>query len=125
MASKLSGKNACRGDKGEILLITGNRLSMRKWQELPSSHQQEQTAHSNDYETLGYVIRGRAVLRYDADWPDRDRATEEKSVPISALKSRLELTEGDSWIVPAGVVHAYEVMEHFEAIEATSPPTHA
>ncbi|MDP9461049.1 MAG: cupin domain-containing protein, partial [Actinomycetota bacterium] len=50
----------------------------------------------------GYVISGRARLR--------------------AGEQTLELGPGDSWVVPAGLTHTYEIVEAFTAVEATSPP---
>jgi mannose-6-phosphate isomerase-like protein (cupin superfamily) len=54
-----------------------------------------------EYETVGYVISGRARL-------DLERQT-------------LDLKSGDSWLVPAGAMH-YTIIEPFTAIEATAPP---
>jgi quercetin dioxygenase-like cupin family protein len=34
----------------------------------------------------------------------------------------LPLTPGDSWVIPAGAEHRYRIVEHFKAVEATSPP---
>ena len=35
------------------------------------------------------------------------------------------LEPGDSWLVPAGAEHSYQITDAFTAIEATSPPAHA
>ena len=52
-----------------------------------------------EYETVGYVISGRARL-------DLERQT-------------LDLKFGDAWLVPAG---HYTIIEPFTAIEATAQP---
>ena len=54
-----------------------------------------------DYETVGYVISGRASLELEGQ--------------------TLELKAGDSWLVPAGASH-HKVIESFTAVEATAPP---
>ena len=55
-----------------------------------------------DYETVGYVIRGKAELH---------------------LEGQMVLLEaGDSWVVPKGAEHSYKVLEPFTAVEATCPP---
>ena len=54
------------------------------------------------YETVGYVIAGRAEL---------------------TLEGRtLRLEPADVWPVPAGAEHAYRIPEPFTAVEATAPP---
>ena len=57
---------------------------------------------ARDYETVGYVIRGRAELHLEGQM--------------------LKLEPGDSWLVPKGAAHTYKILEPFTAIEATSPP---
>jgi quercetin dioxygenase-like cupin family protein len=55
-----------------------------------------------DYETVGYVVKGRAELQ---------------------LEGQVVLLQpGDSWVVPKGSSHAYRILEPFTAVEATSPP---
>ena len=55
-----------------------------------------------DYETVGYVISGRAELH---------------------LEGQMILLEpGDSWVVPKGSSHTYKILEPFTAVEATHPP---
>jgi quercetin dioxygenase-like cupin family protein len=34
------------------------------------------------------------------------------------------LEAGDSWLVPKDAIHRYRIVEHFVAVEATSPPAH-
>jgi hypothetical protein len=50
---------------------------------------------------VGYVISGRATLELEGQ--------------------TLSLKAGDSWLVPAGAMHQYKILDHFTAIEATSP----
>jgi quercetin dioxygenase-like cupin family protein len=35
---------------------------------------------------------------------------------------KILLEPGDSWLVPKGASHAYNILETFTAVEATSPP---
>jgi quercetin dioxygenase-like cupin family protein len=56
-----------------------------------------------DYETVGYVIAGRAELHVEGQV--------------------LLLETGDSWVVPAGSNHSYKILEPFTAVEATAPPS--
>lgn len=75
---------------------------MRLWEELPVGTTQPSAAR--DYETIGYVIRGRAELQLEGQ--------------------TILLDVGDSWVVPKGASHSYTVLETFTAIEATHPPAH-
>ena len=34
----------------------------------------------------------------------------------------IPLSAGDSWTVPKGATHTYNILETFTAVEATSPP---
>jgi quercetin dioxygenase-like cupin family protein len=61
-----------------------------------------EAATSRDYETVGYVISGRAKLDLEGQ--------------------TLNLKAGDSWLVPAGTMHHYTIIEPFTAIEVTAPP---
>lgn len=57
------------------------------------------------YETIGYVIEGRAELH---------------------VEGQMTLLEpGSSWVVPEGAMHRYRILEPFTAVEATSPPAEA
>ncbi len=54
------------------------------------------------YETVGYVIAGRAELH---------------------LEGQMVLLEtGNSWVVPKDASHTYKILEAFTAVEATHPP---
>ena len=57
---------------------------------------------ARDYETVGYVISGSARLDLEGQ--------------------TLNLKAGDSWLVPAGAMHQYTIIEPFTAVEATAPP---
>ena len=75
---------------------------MRLWENEPPSD--DKPMSQREYETVGYVISGRAELH---------------------LEGQMILLEpGDSWVVPKGAMHAYRILEPFTALEATSPPAH-
>jgi quercetin dioxygenase-like cupin family protein len=97
--TKVSSAHSPRGPEGEIYLASGKRLSMRMWREEQPT---EAASRTRDYETVGFVLSGRAEL-----------VTEGQTV-------RLE--PGDSWVVPAGAEHSYRIIEAFTAVEATSLP---
>ncbi|WP_018260597.1 cupin domain-containing protein [Methylobacterium sp. WSM2598] len=98
--TKISGETAPRGPQGERVLAAGQRVAMRLWDKEPPTDKKPVVAR--DYETVGYVVAGRAELE------------------ISGRTVRLE--PGDSWLVPAGAEHTYRVLETFTAVEATAPP---
>lgn len=100
---KVEAATAPRGEMGQTYLASGKRVAMRMWSE--ESPSIEKRTHSRDYETVGYVIQGQARLHL-AD-------------------QVVTLNPGDSWVVPAHAEHAYEIMERFTAVEATSPPARA
>jgi mannose-6-phosphate isomerase-like protein (cupin superfamily) len=98
---KVSSRTSPRGDMGQTYLTSGKRVSMRLWQhEAP----QPMPVTERDYETVGYVISGKAELE------------------IEGQTVRLE--PGDSWLVPAGARHSYRILEPLTAVEATAPPAH-
>ena len=99
--SKVKSQFSPRGEMGQIYLAAGVHLGMRLWEEQPG---QAKAASTRDYETVGYVLSGRA----------------EVSVEGQTLKRE----PGDSWLVPAGAEHCYRILERFSALEATSPPAH-
>jgi mannose-6-phosphate isomerase-like protein (cupin superfamily) len=98
--TKVSSATAPRGAMGQKYLASGIRVSMRLWEEGVTSDPKEAT--TADYETVGYVIAGRAQLHLEGQ--------------------RVLLEPGDSWIVPKGSSHRYSILEDFTAVEATSPP---
>lgn len=97
---KIQSDQSPVGDMGQRYLVSGKRLAMRKWQERGETG--AKAASMRDYETVGYVISGRAELEIEG-----------QTVTLAA---------GDSWLVPAGAEHRYTILDTFTAIEATSPP---
>jgi len=96
---KLDSRHSPQGPQGQIYLAAGKRVSMRIWEEDPGERDE---LHSRPYETVGYVIQGKAELESEGQ--------------------KVVLDEGDSWVVPEGARHAYHILEPFVAVEATSPP---
>jgi quercetin dioxygenase-like cupin family protein len=97
---KVESERSPKGEMGQRYLASGTRLSMRLWEdERPAEPKPES---SRDYETVGYVIKGRAELLLEGQ--------------------KILLKAGDSWVVPRGAKHTYWVLENFTAVEATSPP---
>ena len=99
---KVKGEHSPKGSMGQKYLASGIRLAMRLWEQLPVGSSQESTVR--EYETIGYVIRGRAELQLEGQ--------------------TILLDAGDSWVVPKGSSHSYTILETFTAIEATHPPAH-
>ena len=100
--SKISTTGAKTGPDGDLLLAGGAHMSMRLWKdEAP----QDKAQHRSGYETLGYVIAGRAEL-----------TIESRSVTLEP---------GDSYLVPANALHGYRILETFTALETISPATKA
>ncbi len=73
---------------------------MRLWENEQPNEPKEPTAR--EYETVGYVIIGRAELHIEGQ--------------------TILLEPGSSWVVPKGASHTYKILEAFTAVEATSPP---
>jgi len=88
------------GELGQKYLASGRRVSMRLWESEPGVGRKAMS--QRDYETVGYVISGRAQLEIEG-----------QTVTLEA---------GDSWLVPSGAAHCYTVIEPFTAVEATAPP---
>lgn len=99
-ATKISSRTAAEGPHGEIALARGEALGLRMWHE--ESPNADKPSASRPYETVGYVIAGRAELVLDGE--------------------TVLLEPGDSWLVPAHAEHTYRIIETFTAIEATAPP---
>ena len=97
---KIDSAHSPIGDMGQKYLASGKSLSMRLWEEQPPGEPKPET--SREYETVGYVIDGRAELHLEGQV--------------------IALGPGDSWTVPEGARHTYRILEPFTAIEATSPP---
>jgi quercetin dioxygenase-like cupin family protein len=98
--SKVESRYSPRGEMGQVYLASGKSVSMRLWEEHPGD---AAGATAREYETVGYVIKGRAELESEGQ--------------------RMMLGPGDSWVVPKGAVHRYRISEEFLAVEATSPPS--
>ena len=102
-AKKVSSDSLPTGEMGQKYLVAGKNVAMRLWQnEQPSEDKPKQ---SREYETVGYVISGKAELYLEDEV--------------------IQLESGDSWLVPQGAKHTYKIIESFTAIEATTPPARA
>ncbi|AWN24106.1 cupin domain-containing protein [Deinococcus irradiatisoli] len=97
---KLSQSETQHGKYGQHHLIRGERGSLRLWHNEQPSGADEAT-HSHNYETLGYVISGRAELTVD-----------DQTIMLEA---------GDSYCVPSGSQHKFRILETLNAIESTTP----
>lgn len=97
---KVSAEASPEGEMGQTYLAAGKAVGLRLWQEAGPSD--GMGTHSRDYETVGYVVSGRAELTVEGQ--------------------TVTLEPGDSWVVPAGSGHDYRILETFTAVEATSPP---
>ncbi len=93
--------DAKKGREGERLLAAGDDIAMRMWEN--ESPGDAKPVSTRDYETVGYVIAGRAELHLG------DRV--------------IPLKPGSSYAVPRGVAHTYRILETFSAVEATTPPS--
>lgn len=94
---KINISQSQTGKMGEKLLAKGDLISMRYWDEEPYDNKDFSI---RDYETVGYVIEGKAELEFE--------------------NNKILLTKGDSWVVPKSEKHRYKVLEHFVAVEATA-----
>jgi quercetin dioxygenase-like cupin family protein len=100
--TKIDSRHSPRGAMGQKYLATGKKLGMRLWEGVEPGTDEEPTARP--YETVGYVIAGRAELH---------------------IEGQMVLLEpGNSWVVPDGATHTYKILEPFTAVEATAPPSH-
>ena len=97
---KVDGAHSPKGDQGEKYLASGKNVAMRLWENEQPGEGKEAVAR--DYETVGYVISGKAEL------------------DIEGQKVLLE--PGNSYVVPKGASHSYHILESFTAVEATTPP---
>ena len=97
---KVDSRHSPVSADGMKYLASGVSVSMRLWEkERPT---EEKPEHVRAYETVGFVISGRAEL---------------------VLEGQTVLLEpGSSWVVPKGAHHTYRILEPFTAIEATHPP---
>ena len=97
---KVKSEFSPRGKQGQKYLAAGVHVAMRLWEDEQPG--QAKPPSRRDYETVGYVIRGRAELVCEGQ--------------------TVALNPGDSWVVPKGAEHAYHILEPFTAVEATCPP---
>lgn len=97
----VKASEATTGENGQKLLISGSAIALRQWNQEPGDATAK-PARSSDYETVGYVIQGKAELT------------------VSGQTIMLE--PGVSWVVPKGAEHSYKILETFQAVEATHPP---
>ena len=97
-----SNKAPSSGPKYLRHLAGGDQVGMRMWVDEKPGEKNDKM-HSRNYETVGYVIDGKAKLHCEGE--------------------TIELEPGDSWFVPANAQHCYEIIENFTAVEATSPPS--
>lgn len=97
---KVNARFSPRGKMGQKYLTSGIRVSLRLWEDEPAGRPKPLTRR--DYETVGYVIKGRAELHLEGQ--------------------TIMLAAGDAWLVPRGAAHAYRILKPFSAVEATSPP---
>jgi quercetin dioxygenase-like cupin family protein len=97
---KVNARFSPRGKMGQKYLASGVRVSLRLWEEEPAGKPKPMTRRA--YETVGYVIKGRAELHLEGQ--------------------KIVLDAGDAWLVPRGAAHSYRILKPLSAIEATSPP---
>jgi quercetin dioxygenase-like cupin family protein len=100
---KVNSAHSPKGEMGQKYLASGVRLAMRLWENEPPGDRKPEARR--DYETVGYVLEGRAELYLE--------------------EQKLVLEPGDCWVVPKDATHAYRILEPFTAVEATSPPARA
>ena len=100
---KVDSRHSPVGPSGQKYLASGVSVAMRMWEnEEPTKGKKEPS--KRDYETVGFVISGKAELH---------------------LEGQMVLLEkGNSWVVPKGASHTYRILENFTAVEATHPPFH-
>ena len=98
--STTNSNTAPTGDQGEKKLAAGQHVALRLWEnEQPGDPKPVSTS---PYETVGYVLKGRAELHLEGQ--------------VTVLEP------GTSYLVPQGASHTYKILESFSAVEATSPP---
>lgn len=97
---KVNSTYSPKGELGQKYLASGKTVSMRLWEDEQPDEPKEPAVR--EYETVGYVIKGRAELHIEGQM--------------------ILLESGDSWAVPKGSSHTYKILEPFTAVEATSPP---
>lgn len=99
---KVDSANSPVGENGVKYLASGKNVAMRLWENQQPNEDKPEI--SRPYETVGYVISGRAELHIEGQ--------------------KLILEPGNSYVVPKGSRHTYKILEPFTAVEATTPPAH-
>lgn len=99
---KIDSQHSPHGEQGQKYLASGKNVAMRLWENEEPGDAKEPA--KREYETVGYVIKGRAELQSEGQ--------------------TVLLEKGDSWVVPPGASHTYKILETFTAVEATYPPAH-
>ena len=98
--TKIDSRFSPKGEMGQKYLAAGIGIGMRLWEDAQPNPNKQTIAR--DYETVGIVIKGRAELH---------------------IEGQVVLLEpGNSWVVPKGSHHSYNILESFTAVEATHPP---
>ena len=97
---KVSSATSPKGEVGQVHLTSGKRVAMRLWRDVQPGA--DKPSARRGYETVGYVIAGRAELVVEGQ--------------------TLRLEPGDAWLVPPDAEHSYKILEPFTAVEATAPP---
>lgn len=97
---KIDSKHSPQGEMRQLYLAAGKSVSMRLWRDEPPTD--GLGPHRRSYETVGYVVSGRAELEVEGQ--------------------TVKLEPGDSYVVPAGAEHRYRIIEPLTAVEATHPP---
>jgi quercetin dioxygenase-like cupin family protein len=100
--TQVDSKFSPRGQMGQKYLASGVHIAMRLWEDEPPG--EPKPATQRDYESVGYVVSGRAELEIEGQ--------------------TVLLEPGNSWVVPKGALHRYSIIEPFTAVEATYPPAH-
>ncbi|OON67347.1 cupin domain-containing protein [Hymenobacter sp. CRA2] len=101
--TKIDSRFSPHGPDGQKYLASGTQVAMRLWENEEPGDAKEPV--SREYETVGFVISGRAELQLEGQ--------------------TVLLEPGNSWVVPKGAQHSYRILESFTAVEATTPPAHA
>ncbi len=99
---EIADAKLAEGNEVKEIMASGEDVGLRIWRDEEPGADKEM--HSNSYETVGYVLKGKAELHLN------DKV--------------IELMEGNSYLVPKDAEHTYKIIETFSAVEATSPPAH-
>jgi uncharacterized cupin superfamily protein len=95
--------DAIDGHNGERLMARGRRVALRLWERDPAGERRVGPDEANEH--VAYVQSGALIVTIADDPP-------------------VELHAGDSFVVPAGIGHRFEVLEPATVVEAVCPRTH-